>query len=364
MATYGTITPSTDVITNTSKVTTGFFTGNKGSLAGGNLVTASLSATQKNYYYNLQYSSEDQLSVTYGHVSGSGSTANAQPRETKAIYKQFASLLLDDPNGNFFINSTTEAEENVYIIVAERSRMKDRLNRKNFTIQLSGSWLGAGDKLVKLTDDSDFTAATQTAVGPRYNILSGSEGVLSSSLTMGTNLGGVNGSSNMGNPYYGHFYPNMGIMVLSGKVLSQSLGGSETYRTSSNPGLLATQLVNGLNDDIRNDGNADNAIKLVHALEKGTQTLRGEEDQTTKSYFCRALANDFNFTNNPTFVSGSDSIIRHPLMVGDPQVYITTVGLYTAGGGGQHELVAVGKLSTPVQKNYGTEATIKVKLTY
>jgi hypothetical protein len=51
-------------------------------------------------------------------------------------------------------------------------------------------------------------------------------------------------------------------------------------------------------------------------------------------------------------------------MVGYPHTFITTVGLYQTSLGGSQELVAVGKLSSPVQKNYGTEATIKVKLTY
>ena len=47
-------------------------------------------------------------------------------------------------------------------------------------------------------------------------------------------------------------------------------------------------------------------------------------------------------------------------MEGNPQVFITTIGLYDS----LNALVAVGRLSSPVQKNYGTEATIKVKLTY
>ena len=44
-----------------------------GILAKDNLVTSSKSATQKGYYYDMQYSSEDQFSVTYGHIAGSGS---------------------------------------------------------------------------------------------------------------------------------------------------------------------------------------------------------------------------------------------------------------------------------------------------
>ena len=47
-------------------------------------------------------------------------------------------------------------------------------------------------------------------------------------------------------------------------------------------------------------------------------------------------------------------------MWGNPNVYITGIGLY----GANNQLVAIGKLSTPLKKNFGTEATVKVKLTY
>ena len=44
-----------DVVSNTTKVTSGFFSDGKGTLAGSNFSTASLAAGQKNYYYNLIY---------------------------------------------------------------------------------------------------------------------------------------------------------------------------------------------------------------------------------------------------------------------------------------------------------------------
>ena len=47
-------------------------------------------------------------------------------------------------------------------------------------------------------------------------------------------------------------------------------------------------------------------------------------------------------------------------MEGNPQVYMTTVGLYDSA----YNLVAVGRLSSPVNKNFSAEATIKVKLTF
>jgi len=47
-------------------------------------------------------------------------------------------------------------------------------------------------------------------------------------------------------------------------------------------------------------------------------------------------------------------------MWSDPNVFITGIGLVNNIG----QIVATGKLSTPIKKNFGSEATIKVKLTY
>ena len=92
----------------------------------------------------------------------------------------------------------------------------------------------------------------------------------------------------------------------------------------------------------------------------GSQYFRSEEDQTTVSYFCRAKAREFNFTANPSFTTGSLGEFANTDMIGDPITFISTVGLYDSGG----DLVAVGKLSTPIKKTYSTEAVIKVNLTY
>ena len=88
--------------------------------------------------------------------------------------------------------------------------------------------------------------------------------------------------------------------------------------------------------------------------------MRNEEDQITTSYFVRARARDWNFSNNPTFGSGSDYTFAIKEFTGNPQTFITTVGLYDA----KSRLVAVGRLSTPVLKNFSTEAVMKVNLTY
>ena len=332
----------------------------------------------------MQYSSEDQLSVSYGHLHGSGSGAK---NETKAIYKHFANLLIDPVDqavshsryfkftgvsGSLGIGSAGVAksvsennwEDDMYFIVAERARMKDRLNKENWTLNLSGSHgrtvidgtaitgsgatTGSLGTTLTLTDDSKTVTPTATHLGPRYNIVSGSDGTI------------IAASSSK---FYGHYYPSVGVMALRAQMLSGSLPGAIGNVDSSsfnNTGVHG----NGLAPELNNDGTADNAIKLAQAIHLEAQTFRSEEDQTSRAYFCRALANDFNFSNNPTFSSGSNKALRNQDMVGYPHTFITTVGLYQTSAGGSMELVAVGRLSSPVQKNYGTEATVKVKLTY
>ena len=47
-------------------------------------------------------------------------------------------------------------------------------------------------------------------------------------------------------------------------------------------------------------------------------------------------------------------------MHGNPQTFISGLGLYNAAG----QLLAIAKLSSPLKKYFASEATIKVKLTY
>jgi hypothetical protein len=88
--------------------------------------------------------------------------------------------------------------------------------------------------------------------------------------------------------------------------------------------------------------------------------LRSEEDQTQENYFCRIRAEQYNFSANPSFTSGSKNKIRNTDMHGNPQTFITGIGLYNSAG----QLLAIAKLSSPLKKNFASEATIKVKLTY
>ena len=77
-------------------------------------------------------------------------------------------------------------------------------------------------------------------------------------------------------------------------------------------------------------------------------------------YKCTSNPNEFTYTQNPSAISGSNnSGVVHDFLTGSYfQPYITTVGLYNNA----NELVAVGKLSQPLQSSNITDTTVLVNL--
>ena len=209
--------------------------------------------------------------------------------------------------------------------------------------QLSGSLTDGSPAELRLTDDSKTVDAESAPFGPRYNIVSGSAGTVHTAYTSKT---------------FGFFYPDAGLLVLSANALSSSLPGGAGFITSHSLSGLASHT--GLAPDNAVSESADNANKIRVALQKGSVTIRSEEQQYIYDYFCRAKSSEFNLSQNLTFWSGSDYKIRHSDMVTNPQVYISEVGLYDD----QNSLVAVGRLSSPINKNFSSEAIVKVRLTY
>ena len=80
--------------------------------------------------------------------------------------------------------------------------------------------------------------------------------------------------------------------------------------------------------------------------------------------FCRLAPDDFNYSSNPTYTDSTGKLaIYDPSLDTDTQEvfsYVTTIGLYDGAGG----LVAVAKLSRPVEKNAGRDLTFRVRLDY
>ena len=87
---------------------------------------------------------------------------------------------------------------------------------------------------------------------------------------------------------------------------------------------------------------------------------RSSEQVKSSYYFVRAKNADYNYSNNPSYVTGSLGQLLYSSFKNDPQTYITSVGMYN----NRRELLAVAKLSQPLLKNFTREALIKVKLDF
>ena len=76
-------------------------------------------------------------------------------------------------------------------------------------------------------------------------------------------------------------------------------------------------------------------------------------------YFCRANSNEFNYSSNPTYLTGSKIRVKETRSE-ESSAYVTTVGLY----GADNSLLAVAKTSEPIKKQPSNEFTLRVRLDY
>ena len=87
--------------------------------------------------------------------------------------------------------------------------------------------------------------------------------------------------------------------------------------------------------------------------------IQSEETISSNFIFVRARNSEFNYSTNPSIITGSGELL-HNVMINSPQSYITTVGLYNDN----NDLLAVAKLSRPLLKDFTKESLIRIKLDY
>jgi len=347
-----------DKVTNrTEIVTSGIWSGDTGSLVEFFTSSTQVNSVSGKYYldvYNALITSdtaEVQFSIAYGDANGKGAPTLTQNDDsnlqTTAVYNQFKNVLLDSSDAYFSVytsSTSTNAHNltNFYAINVNRARYKEKLDPGNVQINLSGSVNGTAS-FVTLIDDSGGTDENVTTAGRVYNLVSGSLNI-GNSLTASINT--YTASNGQG---WGLFYPDMGIILLNPSALSASVNGNLMAAANSTTALY------------HQSGSVSGSLKLYEALKRGADfQARRTENVSTSHYFVRANNREFNFSNNPTFVTGSVGAFVQPLFERDPHVYITTVGLYDDA----NELLAVAKTSKPIEKSFDKEIAIKVKLDF
>jgi len=262
-----------------------------------------------NYYLSIyQTSSTDptaqvQFDIAYGDALGSGSTwynpivpGNSY---TKTIYGQYRSMILEDENASFVFGTGNNSYtgNNFWVLSIERARYKQSLFPGSLNLQISGS-----GGIINLTDNS---------LDNPVNVFLGSTRVLQ--LVSGSNGSGISGGGYVaGSGSYGLVFPDLGTIMLNPAAISQSIQ-VDASRSNNSDGLNNQTMFNALSG-----------------------------------------------AASKSFISGSTGEIIYSNFINQPQVYITTVGMYNDS----NDLLAVAKMSRPLLKDFTKEALVRVKLDF
>lgn len=258
--------------------------------------------------------------MTAGQTTGSTynvtATSTSSNTEKIKVHRQFASLLLGDPDGRFTIASS--ARNNAVFIMLKRNILKDEIKKGTVSIVINSQ----APTQYTASDAGAATTFKQT-VGGDYAPLK------------------YNGTgSEVGQVWY-----QAGVVILNPDLAWGAIplwSGSKTLINVQASGTIS-QIVDG-------------ARTHIESIQLNNQT-----NLQSSVYFCRAYNNEFNYSANPTFVD-DDGLIRvtSGSNVLTTQTYITTVGLYDEND----NLLALGKTNKPVLKSPQTEVILRLRLDY
>ncbi len=184
--------------------------------------------------------------------------------------------------------------------------------------------------------------------GRVFNLVSGSFGSAISTTVAGGIAPGYTASGS-----YGFYLPDIGTIVLNASAfaLPAVSGGINLSLDRANYGTITV--------DASASYTSTNNTTLFQAISRSANFQLNSQETISSDYIFVRIGNaDYNYSTNPTFVSGSTGAVLWPTMINSPQTYITTVGLYNDNS----ELLAVAKMSVPLVKDFTKEALIRVKL--
>ncbi len=345
-----------------TEVTTGLWSPDETGSLGAVYTSSIQKAVSGEYFYDLynldpantSNNAEVQFAVAYGHINGGGSPAlspsvlgGQSVLPTQAIYSQYRNILLT--SGSKFKFGETESDD-IYVININRARLKQALDAGNWQLGLSGS-----NGLRTFVDASGYTSTTYGNVlaSSIYDIRSGSL-VNTGSVLSGTTV-------------YGLAFPDYGTIILHPAAISSSVGFSGSF------GAENIGAVTNLSSPFAPyTGSAATSYQYQHealyrsisgSMSRGNAFIaRSAESISSKNYSIFLRYDEYNYTNNPSYYTEASDGTREILTVfkDNPITYLTTIGLYN----NTNELVAVAKLSRPLQKSRDKSALIRVRLDY
>lgn len=383
--------------TNTRKKYQVFVTSSFGTTST-NAVTSSLFQTIYDQNYTLQTANE-LFDMTVGLHEDSATVSDAQSgladpsdslgkllfpsqslmmREKINVYKQHAQLLLGDASAQFtspFTQTSPVSENNIdeaLFINFKRLFVRDGIKRETFAMKMyqSSSYgeLTDGGSTTLIGTDSNLAISDWVVHPPSGSAIFtdvGSSTSIERSPT-GGDVGNIVNASDTSKTVGLMFY-QQGIAVFDMKKVfkaDQFISGS----LSSVGEIPNTDIAGALIPDLMVSGSIDDIVDHVASTRFGNQsnttiTFQNNTKINSTLYFCRANAEDFNYSTNPSYTDQQGKLVvisDEGQGVEKAFSFVTTVGLYDAN----EELLAVAKLSRPVEKNSEKDLTFRVRLDF
>ena len=366
-------------------------------------VTSSLFQTVYDQDFTLQ-TANPVMDMTVGLFSGSDTVQNSSTgqdssgkllfpsqslmmREKVDIYRQYASTLLGDSSQAFYapfaINTSptttaTNRIDNAVFMSFKRLFSRDGIKRETFAIRLyqSASFsenLAPVVEAQNLRTTSVSGSAIFTDIGASTN----------QQRTFGGAVGNIRNAANTSETVGLIFYDAGAVILDAAKVFSGSqkmsgtidaVAAASTTRSDTIPlGKTVMGSVDGnpsakLIPDFFVSGSIDDIVDHIAStrFQSGTLTAATFQNNTNINstlVFCRATADEFNYSTNPTFVNSSGRIRVVDSGQEDTQrtfTMPTTVGLHDEFG----NLLAVAKVSRPIEKNDEKDITFRIRLDF
>tara|TARA_Y100000592_G_scaffold45373_1_gene72000 strand:+ start:58601 stop:59647 length:1047 start_codon:yes stop_codon:yes gene_type:complete len=280
------------------------------------------------------------LSLGFDESSVLSGSANVTQTSKKInMYNQFAQVLLGYTGSKNDVRmfesdlslDMTGSMKEVFFINFSRLLTKDEIKKGSFRLSLStAAWANPNQGTLTLGDYVARVDGTGVA-----NAAGGDYAILHTSST-----------ANIGELGHGVIFYQSGIAVITSSVFA---------------GVAQFNQANGVNRTVNESLVSASITGSLDALRHRIQNISFNNTTEINStiYFCRAPANKFNYSSNPTYTTGSKIRVKN-IASDNPVSYITTVGLYNAA----NELLAVAKLSEPLKKTVDTDLTIRVRLDY
>ena len=160
---------------------------------------------------------------------------------------------------------------------------------------------------------------------------------------------------------HGLIFYQAGVVVLTASLFQNDLGGKA--ETGFEAGDFSVQY-GDLSQNVKSvdqalTGSTISASCNAFRHRVCDVSFNNTTEINSNIYFCRVPWNRFNYSTNPTYVSGAQIQVKN-LASDTPISYVTTIGLYNSAG----ELLATAKLSEPLRKDPTNELTLRVRLDY